>query len=231
MKAYPEQHIRLADGRRLSYTDVGAVDGTPVLYFHGVPSARVEWQMWEMRRCSSSSVSARQIPERLIHTALVSSLAPFDLPGMLEGVAPGNVQFLKLAVQKPWLFRLLYGQIGLLTRLAPGQFLKRALGTFDAADRAAFSHPEVHGPILAANGSGRGQQVDTALITGAWDFDPGEIAAPVQLWHGEQDHNASPGMFHYLAQTIPKAHPRLVPGEGHISLIVNHAKEILRALI
>ncbi|HWQ84297.1 MAG TPA: alpha/beta hydrolase [Anaerolineales bacterium] len=283
MKAYPEQHIRLADGRHLSYDNVGAPDGTPVLYFHGVPSARVEWQMWgdetmlqqlgvrliaidrpsvgsstfqQYRRLSDwpadvaaladrlglqqfgvlgysgggpyAAVCARQIPERLIHTALVSSLAPFDLPGMLEGVAPGNVQFLKLAVQKPWLFRLLYGQIGLLTRLAPGQFLKRALGTFEAADRAAFARPEVHGPILAAHGSGRSQQMDTALIISAWDFDLGEIAVPVQLWRGEQDHNASAAMFDYLARTIPKTQPHRVPGEGHISLIVNHVPDILK---
>lgn len=286
MNTYREQHIRLADGRRLSYDDVGAPDGKPVFYFHGVPSSRVEWQMWAdetmlrqlgvrliaidrpgigsssfqpgrrlrdwpadvadladglgLRQFSVLGYSgggpyaaacSRQIPERLIQAVLVSSLAPFDLPGALEGVAPGNVIFLQLARRKPWLFRLLYRQISLVSRLAPGQFLKRALETFDSADRAAFARPEVHGPVLAARGSGRGQQVDTALIISPWDFDLGEIAVPVQLWRGEQDHNVSRAMFEYLARSIPTAQTRLIPGEGHISLIVNHAQNILKALI
>lgn len=286
MKSYREQHIRLTDGRRISYDDVGAPDGKPVFYFHGVPSARVEWQMWvdetmlkqlgirliapdrpgvgastfqPGRRLSDwpfdvtaladglglqkfsvlgysgggpyAAVCAHQIPERLISTALASSLAPFDLPGVLEGVSPDNVQFLQLSRQQPWLFRLLYGQIGLLTRYAPRQFLKRALATFEAADRMAFARPDVHSAIFAARGSRRGQQVDTALIIGPWDFELEEIAIPVQLWQGEQDHNASPEMFHHLAETIPETHPRLIPGEGHISLIVNHAQDILKELI
>ena len=46
MKSCRELTIRLADGRNLSYEDVGAPNGTPILYCHGVPSSRVEWHMW-----------------------------------------------------------------------------------------------------------------------------------------------------------------------------------------
>ena len=178
-----------------------------------------------------AAVCASRITERLINTAMVSSLAPFDLPGILAGVAPGNVQFLKLSHQKPWLYRLLYWQLNLLARYAPQQYLKRALTTFEAADRAAFARPEVHGAIFAAKGTRRGQQVDTALIIGEWDFNLNEITIPVQLWHGDQDHNASVAMFCYLTETIPKARSNLISGEGHISLIVKHAEDILKALI
>jgi pimeloyl-ACP methyl ester carboxylesterase len=286
MNSYREQTIRLADGRILSFDDVGAPNGTPILYFHGVPSAHVEWHMWgneallqrlgvrliaidrpgvgsstfhPHRRLSDwpadivaladglglqrfsvlgysgggpyAAVCACKIPERLIHTAMVSSLAPFDLPGMLAGIAPGNVQFLKLAQQKPWLYRLLYWQLSLLAKYAPQQYLKRALATFEAADRAAFARPDVHGAIFAASGTSRGQQVDTALIIGAWDFNLNEIAVPVRLWHGDQDHNASLAMYRYLTQAIPQARPNLISGEGHISLIVKHAEDILHALV
>ncbi|MEO0498882.1 MAG: alpha/beta hydrolase [Pseudomonadota bacterium] len=35
-------HLRLNDGRRLSFVEGGAQDGFPVFYFHGTPSSRLE---------------------------------------------------------------------------------------------------------------------------------------------------------------------------------------------
>jgi pimeloyl-ACP methyl ester carboxylesterase len=37
------QHYTLPDGRRLGYDEHGERDGYPIFYFHGTPSARVEW--------------------------------------------------------------------------------------------------------------------------------------------------------------------------------------------
>jgi len=41
------QILRLPDGRFLGYDDLGRVGGQPVLYFHGTPSARVEWRFFD----------------------------------------------------------------------------------------------------------------------------------------------------------------------------------------
>jgi len=38
-------------------------------------------------------------------------------------------------------------------------------------------------------------------------------------------------MFRHLAGSIPNSRGRLLPAEGHISLIVNHASEILAELV
>ncbi len=285
MRTYPEQRIRLSDGRALSYEQAGAPDGKPVFYFHGVPSARVEWRMWgdaallqrlgvrliaidrpgvgrstfqPNRRLSDwpadvsaladvlglerfsvlgysgggpyAAACACKIPQRLNGVAMVSSLAPFDLPGVLEGVNPGNVQFLRLSIQKPLLFRFIYWQISLLARFAPQKYLARALTTFDAADRQAFSRPEVHQAVFAATGGSRGQQWDTRLILSPWDFRLEDIRIPVHLWQGDQDHNAAPAMGRYLAETIPDSRMTFLAGEGHISLMVKHAESILGTL-
>jgi pimeloyl-ACP methyl ester carboxylesterase len=286
MAAYPVKSVKLADGRQLSYEDIGAMNGTPVLYFHGVPSSRVDWQVWgseEMlrrlgirliaidrpgvglssfqpnRRLSDwpsdaaaladelelarfsvlgysgggpyAAACAAKIPQRLIAAAMVSSVAPFGIPGILEGIEPANVKFLMLSLQKPWLFRLMYSQVRLITKFAPQQYLKRAVTTFGAADRAVFARPQVHNAILAAGGSGRGQQMDTAIVIGNWDIDLRDITIPVQVWHGDQDRNASSAMHNYLVQNISGARPTSIPGEGHISLIVNHAEKILQGLV
>jgi pimeloyl-ACP methyl ester carboxylesterase len=50
-----------------------------------------------------AAACAARIPQRLIAAAMVSSVAPFGIPGILEGVEPGNVKFLMLSLQKPWL--------------------------------------------------------------------------------------------------------------------------------
>jgi pimeloyl-ACP methyl ester carboxylesterase len=41
---YIDQDIKLHDGRRLAYHNLGIPSGQPVFYFHGWPSSRQEWR-------------------------------------------------------------------------------------------------------------------------------------------------------------------------------------------
>jgi pimeloyl-ACP methyl ester carboxylesterase len=177
-----------------------------------------------------AAVCAALIPERLQSVGMVSSLASFVHKELLEGVTPGNVQFLMLSIDKPWLYRLIYWQVALLAKLAPQKYIQNAVATFDAADQAAFSEPQVQKAFLAARGSPRGQQWDTRLILSPWDFRLEDIHLPVYLWQGDQDHNASPAMGRFLEKSIPNSRMTLVPGEGHISLMVRYAADILKVL-
>ena len=52
----------------------------------------------------------------------------------------------------------------------------------------------------------------------------------VHLWHGEADRDASPAMAHYLVAAIPNNDATFYPGEGHVSLFVNCAEDILGVL-
>ena len=58
-----------------------------------------------------AAVCAAMLPERLQAAGMVSSIVSFDHKELLPGVTPGNVQFLNLSIDKPWLFRLIYWQI------------------------------------------------------------------------------------------------------------------------
>jgi pimeloyl-ACP methyl ester carboxylesterase len=40
------QQLRLPGGRLLGYDEYGAPDGTPLFYFHGSPSTRLEWRLF-----------------------------------------------------------------------------------------------------------------------------------------------------------------------------------------
>lgn len=42
MAVNTDKHITLPDGRKLAYAEFGNADGSPLMYFHGAPSARLE---------------------------------------------------------------------------------------------------------------------------------------------------------------------------------------------
>ena len=70
---------------------------------------------------------------------------------------------------------------------------------------------------------------DIRVLATPWDFDLDEIAAPVQLWHGDQDLVIPLHHGRYLASVIPNATLRICPGEGHM-LMWSHLPEILMAV-
>lgn len=61
------QQVRLPDGRQLGYNQYGSPDGTPLFYFHGAPSARVEFALFG--------------DDALLHSLNVRLIAA-DRPGM-----------------------------------------------------------------------------------------------------------------------------------------------------
>ena len=65
--------IRLQDGRRLGYADLGDAGGTPVFYFHGFPSSRLEACMVEEH--------ARRLGVRLLAVDRPGYGLSDDLPG------------------------------------------------------------------------------------------------------------------------------------------------------
>jgi pimeloyl-ACP methyl ester carboxylesterase len=64
-----------------------------------------------------------------------------------------------------------------------------------------------------------------------WGFDPSDVLAPVHLWHGEADTTIAMSMGRRLAERLRQCIARFIPGEGHFSLPVHYAKEILHTLI
>ncbi len=77
-------------------------------------------------------------------------------------------------------------------------------------------------------GSGGATQ-DFRVILGPPGFRVEDIRARVFVWHGTKDILVRAGVGRYLAEAIPNAESKILPGEGHL-LIIDHIEEILRAL-
>jgi pimeloyl-ACP methyl ester carboxylesterase len=279
--------MRLPDGRQLGWDEHGEPAGTPLLYFHGTPSARIEWNLFGSealarkhnlrvivpdrpgsglsdfqpgRRVSDwpadvvalgdhlgldhfailgysgggpfALACARQIPERLTRVGTVSGTGPFAEPALTEAINPGTAQFGKLATGRPWAARLMLRMMGFMSRYMPERMIAQARASLPPEDQAMLERPALRDGFLAMvlealRKGPRGAQYEMALMVGPWEFRPQEITMPVMMWHGEADQNAPLAMGRYMAEAIPNSEAKFYPGEGHISLFVNHADEIL----
>ena len=109
-------------------------------------------------------------------------------------------------------------------------------GGFPAVDRRVLERPEVRPVVIemfqAAMRRGAAGWVDDVLRLGRpWPFRLEEIKAEVVFHHGEDDANAPPQHVQELAERIPGSRLRLYPGEGHISILDGHLKEIVENLL
>jgi pimeloyl-ACP methyl ester carboxylesterase len=75
----------------------------------------------------------------------------------------------------------------------------------------------------------RGVVQEGALLGSDWGFKLSAIRGTVRLWQGEADTNAPAEMGRFQARNIPGCIAKFYPGEGHISLVTNHIREILTA--
>lgn len=179
---------------------------------------------------------ALSIPDRLTRVGIVSGAAPFNQPGLTEGIPADNLRYFDLSREKPWLARLMLRIMGFFSRFAPDRMVANVLAVLPKPDRAMISQPEFRAEFLAMllealRKGPRGAQHDTFLMITDWDFHPQDIQIPVLLWHGEQDKNAPISMGRFIANAIPKCEAKFYPNEGHLSLFKKHAEEIVRALV
>lgn len=76
----------------------------------------------------------------------------------------------------------------------------------------------------------RGVQWDGDIYTGDWELDFENIRVPVGLWHGSEDKNIPFSMVKTYANWIPTAERHFFEGEGHYSVALGSAPDVLQKL-
>jgi pimeloyl-ACP methyl ester carboxylesterase len=77
----------------------------------------------------------------------------------------------------------------------------------------------------------RGAAHEGTLLGQSWGFQLEEIRfRKIFLWHGELDKEVPVASAREVARKLPHCKATYYSGEGHISLIVNHASDILKVL-
>lgn len=182
-----------------------------------------------------AAVCAHRIPHRLKSVGIVAGVAPLhQFRHAVRSMSRLARLGLFLARRAPYLLTPVYRVLTGLLWPNPDRFHLVAVSV--APDR-----PILEGPVTQAllrrsfheafrNGIDGGVW-DLGLHGRGWGFELDEIPIEVQLWHGELDRTVPPIMGRYLAQAIPRCRARFYPEDGHFSLPIRHADEILRALI
>nr|WP_093878603.1 alpha/beta hydrolase [Streptomyces sp. TLI_105] len=152
------------------------------------------------------------LPERVLAVVAVAGLAPFGAEGL------------------DWFAGMTASGAAALRAAAEGRAAKEAYEAdaaydpemFTAADHAALAGEwswfgDVVGP--AVEGGPGGLIDDDLAYVSPWGCDPAEIVAPVLLLHGGGDRIVPSAHGRWLADRCPDAELRLVPDEGHVSVL------------
>jgi pimeloyl-ACP methyl ester carboxylesterase len=179
-----------------------------------------------------AAACAWKLSDRLTSAGIVSSLAPFDVPGAVASMERRNRLTFRLVQHLSVLRRLLMARVAWLASRRPEGILDS--GVSAAADRQYLDRPNVRKVLVASlceafRAGSRGPAWEMGLYTRPWGFRLDEIRVPVHLWHGEQDVNAPISMGRYLATSIPGCRATFYPGEAHLHF-VDRLPGILAAL-
>jgi pimeloyl-ACP methyl ester carboxylesterase len=176
------------------------------------------------------------IPERLTAAGIIAGVSPFDVPDATVGMSGQNRFLFGLARRMPWLARPPMALMGFAARHIPDRMMSTMMRSLPEPDQAALADPQMlaifrKDSVEAFRQGARGAAWELVMYARPWGFRLEEIAIEVYLWQGELDKNVPPSMGRYQAHAIPNCRATFYPGEGHISLVVNHLEEIHGALM
>jgi pimeloyl-ACP methyl ester carboxylesterase len=175
-----------------------------------------------------------KLAERLTTVTLVSSIAPFQVPGLNADNSPLLKLLPALANRAPVLLSLMMGMTAQMAKRNPERLVTSSFSSLPQSDQAILRKPEIFAmlvkdmPEMTRQG-GVGMVSDIRAIAQPWGFPLEAVNVKVYLWQGEADPNATPAMGRYLASHLPNCQPTYVPGAGHF-LAFTHWRDILSQL-
>ncbi|MEZ5116238.1 MAG: alpha/beta fold hydrolase [Candidatus Nanopelagicales bacterium] len=223
---------------RLAGRDVATVaaDVATVLDALGAPDALVAgWSGGGPHALATAAL----LPQRTRAVAVLAGVAPWDAEGLdpTAGMGEDNVVEFDAAVA---------GEHALRPLLADAAEGLREVGGPDLAAAMASLLPEVDVRALEAGaGDWLAASFHAGLVDGVdgwvdddlafvrpWGVDLDDLAGvPVAIWQGDRDLMVPPAHGRWLVDHVPHAEAHLLPADGHLSLTVDRADEVVAALV
>jgi pimeloyl-ACP methyl ester carboxylesterase len=180
---------------------------------------------------------AYKIPHRVTACGLISPAVPGDM------IAKAGPRWMRtawwLGNRFPWLFwpliRLASWVSG-STQARVEACLLRFSSWLGEPDQRLLSVREIRAGWAQALLEGFRQRRKANLREALADFQPwGFKVERIQfnkifMWHGEQDRLVPPVLSRLLTQALPQCTATFYPNEGHISVMTNHAQDILNTM-
>lgn len=176
--------------------------------------------------------------DRWAAVAVVSGVAPWAAQGLdfLAGMGRGNEVEFRAALQgEGRLRRLLLPWREEMVSAGPAGTLASMLSVLSPPDQKVFTGAvaeQLHEGVSMALLEGVDGWIDDDLaFTVPWGFALADVRVPVFLWQGEEDLMVPPAHGRWLAAALPTCRARLLPDEGHLTLLLNRPGEILADLV
>jgi pimeloyl-ACP methyl ester carboxylesterase len=170
-----------------------------------------------------AAACAYKIPDRLIRVGIVSGMGPAGAPGARDGAS------MTLPLMNGIVRRVLLTLSARTAAGRPEKYLAPMKERMSEPDRAYLDQPGLEELFMDSTresfrqGSG-GVGYEAGLYARAWDFEPGDIAKEIYLWHGEEDAVAPVSVGRFMAETMPNCRAHFWPGEGHLSWAGEHLR-------
>lgn len=106
------------------------------------------------------------------------------------------------------------------------------LDEFSESDRKVFNHPQLGPELIATTKNalrqGPGGIIDDMFVYGkAWGFNLKHVHCPVTFWHGTSDEVVHKRFSKLMSRRVARGFLRIVPNEGHYSLLLNYRDSII----
>jgi pimeloyl-ACP methyl ester carboxylesterase len=176
--------------------------------------------------------TAFALGDRVTRVLLAAAIEPPG-PRFREGMAARERTLYRLTRRTPALARALFGLAGRAAHRDADAFARRAAGALPAPDRPLLDEPNGREAFVAlfteAQRQGSAAMVEDFRIYGApWGFQPAQVGAPVELWHGGESPFAPPAHAERLAAALADARLHRRAEAGHL-VAWRCAEEILTA--
>jgi pimeloyl-ACP methyl ester carboxylesterase len=174
---------------------------------------------------------------RLAGCALVCPLGPIYEPALLDAMNPAVRVNLAVGRQPAWIADLVFGRpVTAVLERWPGLVEGVRHIAAPPADREVLAQADnaaiLNATIADAMRHGaRGARRDLVLYASDWQIPTADIDHPIDIWHGEADGTVPIAHARWYAGHVHGARLHAMPDEGHYSVPIRHAREILDRLL
>jgi pimeloyl-ACP methyl ester carboxylesterase len=165
--------------------------------------------------------TAEALGGRVTQLALISGVAPAEMPGYRKSTGPTDRTMLTLAPRLPWLARSLVGRAMASAAKNPRRFGRQLNRDFKSPADQKLLDDELRSTLVtlfreATRNGPAGIVEDFAVWARPSTLALDEIRTPVRLWHGTDDQSVSIAHSRYVASQLPCAELTEWPNAGHL---------------
>jgi pimeloyl-ACP methyl ester carboxylesterase len=181
---------------------------------------------------------AALMTDRTRAAASLAGVAPFEAPGLdwLDGMGEENLaEFAALEAGEEALLGFLGDELDGLQGVTPSEFAASMGDLLSVVDRVSlsgdFADYKTQTTAVAIESGPWGWLDDDLAMARPWGFDLSGIEVPVTIWQGGEDRFVPFAHGEWLAANVSGARARLLPAEGHLSIVLGSYGAVLDDLL